>query len=259
MITPLPRPPWTALGRTIESTIRKALHDFNMLEDISKLGIALSGGKDSLTLLFMLKAILGYGTPHIELIGLHAGGDVSCGASVGSPFLIDFCQQLDIPLIMGQAQPIKELECYSCSRKRRKLLFDMAKEQGCSTIAFGHHRDDNAQTTLMNLLHKGEFAGLLPKIPLYDYGVTVIRPLIYVEERSIATFAQQHGFNRVACRCPAGKKSTRYRTDGLLDTLSSVFPNARGNVASASLIYGSQKAKRTRLVQKPRAIQLEDF
>ena len=243
MITPLPSPPWTALGRTIESAIRKALYDFKMLEDGSKLGIALSGGKDSLTLLLMLKAILGRGAPKAELVALHVEGDVSCGASVGNPFLTGFCKQLDVPLLIRQAQTTKKLECYSCSRRRRKLLFDMAKEEGCSTVAFGHHRDDNAQTTLMNLLHKGEFAGLLPKIGLHSYGVTVIRPLIYVEEQSIKTFAQQHGFSRIACRCPAGQTSMRRQTDGLLDTLGTVFPNARGNVASAALVYGSQKAK----------------
>ena len=245
MIIPPPKPPWTKLGRTLESATRKAIFEFELLEGVPKLGIALSGGKDSLTMLFMLKAIIGHGMPNIDLVGLHVEGSVSCGASVGSPFLIDFCKQLDVPLITRQAEPVQgELECYSCSRKRRTLLFDMAKEVGCTTIAFGHHRDDNAQTTLMNLLHKGEFAGLLPKITLHAYGITVIRPLIYIEEQSIVTFAKQYGFSRITCRCPAGQKSIRKQTDGLLYVLSSVFPNARANVASASLVYGSQKARR---------------
>ena len=243
MTTPLPTPPWTTLGKTIESSTRKALHEFEMLKGISKLGVALSGGKDSLTLLFMLKAIVGRGAPGVDLVGFHVSGDVSCGASVGSPFLADFCKQLEVPLIVKKAKMVEKLECYSCSRRRRKLLFDMAAEEGCSTVAFGHHRDDNAQTTLMNLLHKGEFSGLLPKIRLHAYGITIVRPLIYVEERSIITFAKQYGFNRITCRCPAGQKSMRKQTDGLLDVMSDLFPNARANVASASLVYGSQKAQ----------------
>jgi tRNA(Ile)-lysidine synthase TilS/MesJ len=240
---PLPSPPWTALGRRLESATRKALYDFHLLDGVSKLGVALSGGKDSLTMLFLLKAILGKGFPPIEMIGLHAGGDTSCGASVGNPFVKDFCKQLNIPLFSLPMPPFKgELECYSCSRRRRKLLFDMAKEEGCQTIAFGHHRDDNAQTLLMNLLHKGEFAGLLPKLTLYKYGVTIIRPLIYLEEKDITTFAKHYGFLRITCRCPAGQNSLRKKTDQLLTSVSSLYPNARGNLADAALTYGSHKA-----------------
>jgi tRNA 2-thiocytidine biosynthesis protein TtcA len=236
----------------LESVMRKAIYEFGLFDGVTKLGIALSGGKDSLTMLFLLKAIIGHGVPNMDLVGLHVEGTVSCGAGVGSPFLVDYCQQLEVPLITRHTETAPEtLECYSCSRRRRRLLFDMAKEEGCTTIAFGHHRDDNAQTTLMNLLHKGEFAGLLPKITLHAYGITVVRPLIYVEEQSIVTFAKQYGFNRITCRCPAGQKSTRKQTDGLLDVLSTVFPNARANVASASLVYGSQKARRPWFIETP--------
>jgi tRNA(Ile)-lysidine synthase TilS/MesJ len=244
---PLPLPPWTGLGRRLESATRKAIYDFQLLENVPRLGIALSGGKDSLTMLFLLNAILGRGLPSIEIVGLHAGGETSCGASIGNPFLIDFCKQLKIPLVIRSMPPFKgDLECYSCSRRRRKLLFDMAKEEGCLTIAFGHHRDDNAQTILMNLLHKGEFAGLLPKLTLYTYGVTIIRPLIYLEETDITTFAKHYGFQRVTCRCPAGQNSLRKKTDQLLNSMASLYPNARGNLAQASLLYGSKKAQKNK-------------
>lgn len=243
-IISLPSPPWTALGRRLESATRKAIYDFQLLDGVSRLGIALSGGKDSLTLLFLLNAIRGKGFPPFDIICFHAGGETSCGASIGNPFLIDICRQMNIPLVIRPMPPFKgELECYSCSRRRRTLLFDMAKEEGCQTVAFGHHRDDNAQTLLMNLLHKGEVAGLLPKIKLHRYGITIIRPLIYLEEADIRTFSTNLGFHRVTCRCPAGQNSLRKKTDILLTSLESVFPNARGNVAQASLIYGSQKAR----------------
>lgn len=241
---PLPTPPWTGLGRRLESATRKALYDFDMLNGVSRLGIALSGGKDSLTMLFLLHAISGRGFPPFQIVGLHVGGETSCGASVGSPFLIDFCKQLNVPLIIQKAPSFKgELECYSCSRRRRALLFDMAKKADCRTIAFGHTQDDNAQTTLMNLLHKGEFAGLLPKLSLYKYGVTIIRPLIYLQEDDIRTFAKHYGFQRVTCRCPAGQQSLRKKTDLLLSSLSPLYPNARSNVSHAALKYGSQKAQ----------------
>ena len=80
---------------------------------------------------------------------------------------------------------------------------------GATTIAFGHHQDDSAQTLLLNLLHKAEFAGNLPKVPMHDYGITIIRPMIYVDEDSLRTFAKQYGFARITCQCPVGQKSKR--------------------------------------------------
>lgn len=243
MTIPIAQPPWTALGKRLESTFRKALFDFKMLESVSKLGIALSGGKDSLTLLFLMKAISGRGFPPLDLYAIHVGGEFSCGSSVNEDYLRAICHELGVTFITRQStQKLETLECYSCSRERRRLIFDAAKSVGVETIAFGHHRDDHAQTVLMNLLHKAEFAGNLPKIRMQDYGVTIIRPLIYMAEQDIRTFAQQQGFARIMCRCPVGQNSMRRQTDQLLKDLEALFPNARENIAKAGLLYGSQKA-----------------
>lgn len=243
MQIPLVQPPWSGLGKRLESTFRKALFDFHMLEDTTKIAVALSGGKDSLTLLYFLKAISGRGFPPLEIHAIHVSGEFSCGAGVNIDYLQAICNQLEVPFVTREStQKLETLECYSCSRERRRLLFEAAKERGITTIAFGHHRDDNIQTILMNLLHKAEFAGNLPKIFMKEYGVTIIRPLIYISENDIRTFAQQHGFARIMCRCPVGQNSMRKQTDQLLKDLESVFPNARENIAKAGLIYGSKKA-----------------
>jgi tRNA 2-thiocytidine biosynthesis protein TtcA len=243
MNLPIARPPWTNLGKRLESTLRKALFDFEMLKDVSKLAIALSGGKDSLTLLFLLKAISGRGFPNLDLYAIHVSGEFSCGAGVNEDYLKSICDELDIHFMSRTStQKLETLECYSCSRERRRLLFEAAKSVGAHTIAFGHHRDDQAQTVLMNLLHKAEFAGNLPKIHMQEYGVTIIRPLIYIAEQDIRTFAQQQGFARIMCRCPVGQNSMRKQTDQLLKEIEAIFPNARENIAKAGLLYGSQKA-----------------
>ncbi|MBA3816749.1 MAG: tRNA 2-thiocytidine biosynthesis protein TtcA [Parachlamydiaceae bacterium] len=242
---PFASPPWSGLGKRLESTIRKALFDYQMVEGIEKIAIALSGGKDSLALLFMLKAISGRGFPPFEIHAIHVDGAFSCGAGVDLNYLKGICDRLEVNFISREShQKLETLECYSCSRERRRLLFDAAKGLGITTIAFGHHRDDHAQTLLMNLLHKGEFAGNLPKITMHDYGVTIIRPLIYVAENDIRTFAEQHGFKRIMCRCPVGQDSMRRRVDQLLSEIEALFPDARSNIASAGLIYGSDKASR---------------
>ncbi len=241
----IPTPPWTGVGKRIESAIRKALYDFQMVADVSKLGIALSGGKDSMTLLAMLKAISGRGFHPFELYAFHVNGEFSCGAGVGQGILESFCESLNVPLLTRTStQKLESLECYNCSRERRTFLFEMAKSVGCTTVAFGHHRDDNAQTLMMNLLQKGEFAGLQPKIRMIEYGVTIIRPMIYIEEEAVRTFSQIEGFARVSCRCPVGQNSMRRQVDVLLNEIEHVYPHARENIANASLVYGSDKALR---------------
>lgn len=243
--TPIAAPPWNRRGKKLESMIRKALYEHQMLGNVDRLAIALSGGKDSLTLLFMLKAILGRGFPEMELFAIHVGGEFSCGASLQENFLRAICRHLNVPfLLRTSTQKREQLECYSCSRERRRLIFEAAKSVGAHTIAFGHHRDDHAQTLLLNLLHKGEFAGNLPKLDMIDYGVTLIRPLIFVAEQEIRHFAKEYGFARISCQCPVGQHSMRKKVDQLLSEIECLFPNARANLAYAGLLYGSDKARK---------------
>ncbi|MDF2577539.1 MAG: ttcA [Chlamydiales bacterium] len=241
---PIARPPWTGLGKRLERLCRKALYDFELLPPTDeKIVIALSGGKDSLCLLFLLKAIAGRGFPNWNIHAVHVHGPYSCGASIDKSFLSGICKELQVPLILKEStQQLETLECYSCSRERRSLIFNAAKEIGASTIAFGHHRDDSIQTLLMNLLYKGEFAANLPKVPMHKYGVTIVRPLIYITEQDIRNLAKQYGFARITCQCPVGQNSMRKQTEKLITQLEGTFPNARENLASAGLHYGSNKA-----------------
>lgn len=241
---PIARPPWGALGRRLESLCRKAIYTFSLLEKVEgKLAIALSGGKDSLTLLYLLKAILGRGAPHLPLVAIQVTGPYSCGASLGGATPREICEAMEVEYIACEpAQKERALECYSCSRERRSLIFAAAKNAKAHTIAFGHHRDDNIQTLLMNALHKGEFAGNLPKVEMMHYGVTIIRPLIYVTEEEIRSFAKLYGYARITCQCPIGQNSLRKKTEDLLKHLEEVYPNARGNLAKIALEHGSLKA-----------------
>ena len=237
------QPPWTGLGKKLESATRKAMFDFGLVDGVTHLGLALSGGKDSLTMLFLLKAISGRGFLPFKITAINVNGEFTCGAAVGGGYLENVCKALDVPLIVCTSEKkLENLECYSCSRERRSLLFKAAKDAGCEAIAFGHHRDDNAQTLLMNLFHKGEFAGLLPKLHMTEYGITILRPLIYISEADIKEFAKMYGFARITCRCPVGQNSVRKKTDALINDIETLFPNARSNIASAGLIYGSKKA-----------------
>jgi tRNA(Ile)-lysidine synthase TilS/MesJ len=170
-------------------------------------------------------------------------GEFSCGASVQESFLRGICDKLEVPLTIRESkQTLETLACYRCSRERRKLIFEAAKEVGSPIVAFGPHEDDSIQTLLMNLLHKGEFAANLPKVPMHDYGVTIIRPLLYVPEKAIYEFAKLHGYARITCQCPVGQDSKRMEVKNLLKDLEAIFPNAQTNLAQAALKYGSTKA-----------------
>lgn len=228
------------IAKRLESLCRKAICEFDLI-DGAPLGIALSGGKDSLTLLHLLSALRGRGLPNFELVAFHVSGAFSCGPGIQSRFLKPMCEQLGIELHSATANQSREnLECYSCSRRRRTLLFNMAKEQGIKTLAFGHHRDDNIQTLLMNLLHKAEFEPLTPKIYMHDYACTIIRPLIFAKENEIITFAEQNGLRRITCQCPIGQNSKRKQTEQLIEEIEKIFPNARSNLAQAGFAYGKK-------------------
>lgn len=242
---PIARPPWKKLGKQLESAMRKAIFSFDMIGESDKIAVALSGGKDSLSLLYLLCAISGRGLPKLDITAIHVNGEFTCGAGVGEPFLKAICQELGVQFVSCLSkQKAEKVECYSCSRERRKLLFSAAKKRGIERVAFGHHRDDNAQTLLMNLFYKGEFAGNLPKLKMVDYDVTIIRPLIYISENDLRNFAKEYGFARLSCQCPKGQGSMRKIVDQILEEAENHFPNIRANVSNAVLQYGSDKARR---------------
>jgi len=231
-----------AVGRRIEGLVRKALHGLELLQGCHRLLIALSGGKDSLTLLHMLAAIVGRGVPKVELHAAHVEGTFGCGAGVDLGYLQNTCDELSIPLHRLVARQSEPLACYSCARERRRLLFGLARELRAEAVAFGHHREDHMETLLMNLFHKGEFAGNLGKVPMKKYGVTIVRPLLYVPQEMIIAFAEAEGFLRVLCRCPVGQESMRKKSGLLLREIEHIFPHARANLARAGWDSGGEGA-----------------
>lgn len=235
----------SSLQRKLESLTRKAVYDFSLLPENGKMGIALSGGKDSLTLLLMLLKLSGRGFPSFTIHAFHVQGVASCGAGLHTKNLEAICEHLGVKLhILDSRITQEQLQCYRCSRERRSLIFKAAKEAGVEYIAFGHHKDDQVQTLMMNLLHKAEFSTSLPKLEMVEYGITIVRPLIYIDEASIITWAQQKGFARVTCMCPVGANSQRRQVKLLIEQLEKVFPNTRTNLFQAACNYGSNKAMR---------------
>jgi tRNA 2-thiocytidine biosynthesis protein TtcA len=154
-----------------------------------------------------------------ELIALHIVG-TSAGFPDLRPDLEPWFQELGIeyhfaPLELPPEEPLP-LECHRCSWNRRKALFTAAVELGCNKLAFGHHADDAAATTLLNLMYGGRLETMLPRRDFFDEKVTVIRPLIYVPEKELARYAKAAGFPDLPPSCPQGLASKRAQVKTLL-------------------------------------------
>lgn len=237
----------TKLEKRLESLVRKALYDYG-IGNCPPLAIALSGGKDSLTMLYLLHKISNKGFKNFNLVAIYVDGEFSCGPSIAKSHIISFCKALKVPLFpLKSSKKLDNLNCYSCSRERRSLIFNKAKELGCKEIAFGHHKDDILETLLLNLFHKGEFSSQLPKVPMHDYDITIVRPLYYILEREILSFAKQKGFFRLTCQCPIGATSKRNTTKKILEDLAIEFPHIKTNLFHALKQYGSDKSLRKKL------------
>lgn len=229
--------------KKIESLIRKALHAFEMLDQGEEtLGIALSGGKDSLTLASMLAYISGKGFAKFKLHAFMVVGPFSCGPAVQVSQAQKLCRDLDIALTLIDSGQNRLTNCYTCSRSRRSLIFRAAKKLAIEKVAFGHHMDDSIETLLMNMLHKAEFCANLPKIHMHKFNITILRPLIYISEKEIIAFAKRHGFLKILCQCPVGARSKRREMKDLIDTIQESYPNARQNLSLLAHKYGDIKA-----------------
>ena len=229
--------------KKLESLIRKALHEFSMIQESDDtIGIALSGGKDSLTMASHLAYISGKGFKNFKLHAFMVTGPFSCGPALLQENVAHVCKSLNIRLTFLDSGIDTISNCYQCSRKRRSLIFNALRDHGIDKVAFGHHRDDSIQTLLMNMLHKAEFCANLPVVPMQKFGVTILRPLIFVPEEEILAFARRHGFLKIMCQCPYASRSKRREVKDLLNAMQEVYPNAKRNLSLLAEHLGEKKA-----------------
>jgi tRNA 2-thiocytidine biosynthesis protein TtcA len=200
-------------------SVARACKEFDLLADGDRVAVAVSGGKDSRALLDLL---LRYGARvpfSYDLIALHAVG-TSAGFPDLRPELEPWFRELGIdyrfaPLELPPEEPLP-LDCHRCAWNRRKALFTAATELGCNKLAFGHHADDAAATTLLSLMCGGRLETMLPRREFFDEKVIVIRPLIYLPEKELARYARAADFPDPLPSCPQGLTSKRAQVKTLL-------------------------------------------
>ncbi len=218
--------------------IRRACEDFGLIEDGDRVGVGVSGGKDSLLLLYALSLYRRFSKQRFDLVAL----TLTMGLE---PFDLSgiraLCKELDVPYVVqethiGQVifEERKEKNpCSLCAKMRRGALNELAKAQGMNKVALGHHRDDALETLLLCLLHEGRIHTFHPKSYLSRMELTVIRPMVYVPEKHIVHVARQLNLPVVKSPCPANGNTQREEMKNLLDSLCKLYPNARELMLSA--------------------------
>ncbi len=196
------------------SLTRKAIDDYNMIEPGDRIAIGISGGKDSLALLFALSGLRRFYPVPFEIVGIcvNIGYDTFDLSEIKA-----LADKLDVEFHEVKTQ-IKDIvfdirkesnPCSLCSKMRKGAFNDKAVELNCNKAAYAHHRDDVIDTALMSLIYEGHFYCFAPVTYLDRTGITLIRPLIYVSESDIIGFKNMYKLPTVKNPCPADKNTKR--------------------------------------------------
>jgi tRNA 2-thiocytidine biosynthesis protein TtcA len=219
-------------------SLRKANRAYGLIEEGDRIAIGVSGGKDSQALLRLLAKWQPSAPIHYDLIAVHIdASEIWDGAVEQRAKVKALFQDLQIehtirPIELAPDEP-RPLSCFRCSWNRRRHLFTTAQELGCNKVALGHHADDIATTTLMNLLFHGRLESMAPKCEMFDGLITLIRPLALIEERDIVYLARSAGFFHKDPCCPNGAGSKRVEVQALLRQAKKVTPQAQRNLYRA--------------------------
>ena len=209
----------------------KALKDYGLIADGDKVLIGLSGGKDSLTLVELFAKRAAIFKPKFEVVAAHVSmSNVPYQSDI--EYLRNYCEQFNIPFhhVTGSfdaSTDTRKSPCFLCAWNRRKKLFELAKELGCTKIALGHHQDDILATLLMNLTFQGAFSTMPPYLKMNHVDVDIIRPMCLIAESEIKEMARIRGFVKPVKNCPYETDSHRSDMSQVMALLEKMNPQAR--------------------------------
>ncbi len=217
--------------------VNQAVRTYTLIEDGDRIAVAVSGGKDSLTLLRLLQLYRRRAGVRYELMAMHvrvpddpdeeerSRALVSLFESWGVPYRV-----LEMDLTPDEPRP---LPCHRCTWHRRKALFIAADEAGCRAVAYGHHRDDRATTALLGLFFAGRLESLPARRDFFGGRIRLIRPLILAPEKEISRFARASDFPDLGYHCPQAQRSRRAFVKEVLRIVYGENPKVVANVINA--------------------------
>jgi len=231
--------PLTRYGRFLIRKINKALNEFELIGEGDRICVSVSGGKDSLSLLHLLLEHRRFYNLDFSLSAVHVVSDFNPNAEKTREYLRGIFERLGVEhdfieiSVTGNGDP----GCFWCSWKRREAVFRHCVDTGCNKLAFGHHSDDVAETTLLNLVYHGTLDTILPKRTFFDGAFDLIRPLFYVREKELARYAEMAGFETCSCSCPNDDTGKRKMMKGLVRGLSREARQLHANLWNASRVW----------------------
>ncbi|MCE3043422.1 tRNA 2-thiocytidine(32) synthetase TtcA [Legionella sp. 16cNR16C] len=218
----------------------KAIADFNMIQRGDRVMVCLSGGKDSFTLLTLLHSLKRRSNHKFDLFAFTLD---QAQPGWDDRALHAWLQEKEIPYeiltrdtysIVKEKIPEGKTYCSLCSRLRRGIIYRYAEENGFTKIALGHHRDDLIRTLMMSILYNGDIRSMPPKLLSDNKKHIVIRPLAYVQEKDIITFANEQAFPIIPCTlCGSQENLARKKIGKLIDQLAEENPKIPSNILHA--------------------------
>lgn len=224
--------------KALNSLIGKAIHRYEMIAHGDRIAVGLSGGKDSLTLLWALAERRERIPVDYDLFPIYI--DPGFAGGFGDE-LAATCRQLGLTLtidrtdhgIVAHSALNRENPCFLCSRLRRKRLFEIADDLGCAKLALGHNQDDVIETLFLNICYAGEISTMVPRQEFFNGRLTVIRPLAMVDEKSIRRFAKAQQLPCFTNPCPSAGETKRSEIKAMLEGLYRTNRKIKGNIYRA--------------------------
>ena len=217
--------------------VRRCVEDYNMIEAGDRIGVGVSGGKDSLVLLLLLAELRQYNSKPFTIEAITIDMDLGMDHTE----IQKLCDRLNVPfhLIKTEIGPIifehrkEKNPCSMCSKMRRGALNQALLDLGLNKLALGHHYDDAVETFVMSLIYEGRISCFQPVTDLDRTGIIQIRPMLYIHERTVDTFATRQNLPVLANRCPVDKNTKREEIKQLVYDLSAAYPDLKERIFGA--------------------------
>jgi tRNA 2-thiocytidine biosynthesis protein TtcA len=219
--------------------LNKAIRDYGMIDDGDRIAVAVSGGKDSLSLLKLLDVRRRTVPERYSLCAIYVVGDARGLGYLPHLAFIDWLAKHDYeyvvePMVIPENESLP-MNCQRCTWNRRRTLFESAQRLGCNKVALGHHADDLAQTTLLNLIFSGRVETMSPISEYFENRYHLIRPMCYLPEKVIRRFSRVCDFPPPPPECPRSNNSCRQRVQEFIKQSEPWCKDIRVNLLRAGL------------------------